>query len=907
MPGQANISKAAPFIQEGGEMGRLIRSYDWSRNALGTPDQWPQSLRTALNIVLRSRFPMFLWWGPDLICFYNDAYRPSLGINGKHPSILGQPAEKAWPEIWDIIKPLIDNVLNTGEGTWSEDQLIPIYRNGKIEDVYWTFSYSPIIDENDAIGGVLVTCTETTDKVEALRKLEESEKRFRNTVMHAPVGILSLRGPQFRIEAINEAFLSMIDKKESVAVGKLLFEVSPETEINVKPLLEKVYQTGQPHTGTEFEVTLNRKKVTERAYFNFIYQPMFDDNNKVTGITMVASEVTREVFAKQRLQERERQFSEIVLQSPLAIAILRGSDLIVEMANNAMLKKILRRPEKDVIGKSILKLFPGESEHKFISLLNQVMATGKTYRESDAEINIEGDDGFKKFYLDLEYLPLLQKDGLASGIIVSVHDVTEKVIVRKKIEENEKKLNIVIEAGQLGIFELDLETDSIAYSERSLDIMGYKAATGLTHDQLVRHIHPDDLETRRQAFDRALETGILHYQTRIIWSDQTIHYMEANGKVFYDQHGKPVRLMGTLRDITNEKFYEHELQEREKRFRKLADIMPQFVWTADRNGNFDYYNKAVYDYTGLNTEQLSGSGLLQVIHPEDRELNFNTWQTSVKTGEPFLMEHRFRRHDGEYGWRLSRAVPFHDHEGKIQMWVGTSTDIDDIKRHQQEKDDFIKIASHELKTPVTTIKAYVQLLLEQKYSSEFPILSKSLSTIDKQVSKLSRLINDLLDITKIELGSFFPVKETLSLTDLVNDVVHQLQATTRTHKLEVTHSESIIVNADKDRITQVLINLVTNAIKYSPGADRVVIHTFRQKDQAIVSIRDYGIGLQSKHREKIFNRFFRVENPDGKIIPGFGLGLFIVKEIISRHEGRIWVESEPGAGSTFYFSLPSIL
>src|SRR5690606_19860688 len=157
-----------------------------------------------------------------------------------------------------------------------------------------------------------------------------------------------------------------------------------------------------------------------------------------------------------------------------------------------------------VIGKSILKLFPGESEHKFISLLNQVMATGKTYRESDAEINIEGDDGFKKFYLDLEYLPLLQKDGLASGIIVSVHDVTEKVIVRKKIEENEKKLNIVIEAGQLGIFELDLETDAITYSERSLEILGYNAATSLTHEQLKRHLYPDDREIRRIAFERSL-------------------------------------------------------------------------------------------------------------------------------------------------------------------------------------------------------------------------------------------------------------------------------------------------------------------------------------------------------------------------------------------------------------------
>src|ERR1700721_2148296 len=140
--------EAYPFLAGGGEMGQLTRSKNWADTCIGTPDKWPQSLRTTLSILLNSKFPMFLWWGPELICFYNDAYRPSLGQNGKHPTILGQPAKEAWWEIWTIIKPLIDQVLTTGQSTWSEDQLIPIFRNGSIEDVYWTFSYSPVNDES---------------------------------------------------------------------------------------------------------------------------------------------------------------------------------------------------------------------------------------------------------------------------------------------------------------------------------------------------------------------------------------------------------------------------------------------------------------------------------------------------------------------------------------------------------------------------------------------------------------------------------------------------------------------------------------------------------------------------------------------------------------------------------------
>jgi PAS domain S-box-containing protein len=173
-----NPNSDIQFLAGGGEMGRLTREKDWSENPIGTPENWPQSLRTTLGILLNSKFPMFLWWGDDLICFYNDAYRPSLGQHGKHPSILGMKAADAWPEIWDIIKPMIDHVVSTGEAIWNEDELIPIHRNNTLEDVYWTFSYSPVYDENNRVAGVLVTCNETTDKVQALQKLNESHKKY---------------------------------------------------------------------------------------------------------------------------------------------------------------------------------------------------------------------------------------------------------------------------------------------------------------------------------------------------------------------------------------------------------------------------------------------------------------------------------------------------------------------------------------------------------------------------------------------------------------------------------------------------------------------------------------------------------------------------------------------------------
>lgn len=169
---QHSLGNEANFLKNAGELGQLILQYDWDNSSLGPLDQWPASLRTTLGILLHSAFPMFLFWGPDKICFYNDAYRPSLGLHGKHPAI-GKPAIEVWPEIWEITAAMINEVYETGNPLWFENRLIPIERNGRLEDVYWTFSHSPVFGDNGTIEGVLVTLLETTPAVIARQKIEE--------------------------------------------------------------------------------------------------------------------------------------------------------------------------------------------------------------------------------------------------------------------------------------------------------------------------------------------------------------------------------------------------------------------------------------------------------------------------------------------------------------------------------------------------------------------------------------------------------------------------------------------------------------------------------------------------------------------------------------------------------------
>jgi PAS domain S-box-containing protein len=284
-------------------MGELTRNFDWAETELGSPDEWPQSLRTTVSNLLRSKFPMFLWWGPNMIQFYNDAYRPSLGNEGKHPQALGQHGRECWPEIWDIISPLLNQVQTTGEATWMEDQLVPIFRNGKIEDVYWTYSYSSVLDDEGNHAGILVTCTETTNKVEAFQQLRESEQRFQNLVRDATVGIVVLTGHQMIVELVNEAFGGLINYEPQQLIGKPIFNIIPETKPHFHHIIEKVRVTGQPRYLFDHPYFVKGDENKKEGFLNMVFQPYKEENGIIAGVMILCQDVTEKVLAQKQLEE----------------------------------------------------------------------------------------------------------------------------------------------------------------------------------------------------------------------------------------------------------------------------------------------------------------------------------------------------------------------------------------------------------------------------------------------------------------------------------------------------------------------------------------------------------------------------------------------------------------------------
>ncbi len=421
------------FLDGGGEMGALIRSLDWSQTSLGTPDQWSQSLRTTLGTLLHSAFPMVLYWGEDLRCFYNDAFRPGLSTHGKQP-IIGKKASEVWDEIRGFSRSLIEHVMTTAKPVWFKDHLVPFYRNGRMEELYWTFSHSPVYDDNGQVNGVLVTCIETTEQVHFRRKAEKSEQRFRALVESAPFPIGVYIGKEMRIELANQAIIEAWNKGNEV-IGRLYSDVLPELENQkIFSQLEEVYTTGVPFHARNQRVDLLVNGKLQPYYFNYSLTPLFDLNGNIYGVMNTAAEVTDLNLAKQKIEQSEQNLRNMILQAPVAMCILLGPLHKIEVANELMIE-LWGKPVAYVMGKPVFEALPDAREQGLEQLLDDVFRTGKTFKADERPVILLRKGILETVYQNFVYEPYIDADGTVKGVLVVSIDVTEQVLARQKIEE----------------------------------------------------------------------------------------------------------------------------------------------------------------------------------------------------------------------------------------------------------------------------------------------------------------------------------------------------------------------------------------------------------------------------------------------------------------------------------------
>lgn len=358
-------------------------------------------------------------------------------------------------------------------------------------------------------------------------------------------------------------------------------------------------------------------------------------------------------------------------------------------------------------------------------------------------------------------------------------------------------------------------------------------------------------------------------------------------------------LEDTVRERTNELFLSRE------HFKYLANNIPQMTWTNLPGGEVDYYNQQWYDYTGLTREETQKWRWEKALHPDDLQTTTEKFTASLKSGEIFEVENRYKRADGSYRWHLNRAVPLRDENDKIVFWVGTATDIEDQKKEMERKDEFIGIASHELKTPLTSLKGYLQLVSSYKRDELPHVVKQYIEKASASLNKLQRLVNDLLDVSKIQAGKLEYAFTKINLTELLKIWLENAAHIHSQNNFTIKDGHDYFINGNAERLEQVLMNLINNAVKYSPQNKNIIVETSLDNDYVRVSVTDFGIGLSTEQKEHIFERFYRVEDKK-YMTSGLGMGLYISAEIIKYHNGEIGVESEMGKGSTFYFELPLV-
>lgn len=429
-----------------------------------------------------------------------------------------------------------------------------------------------------------------------------------------------------------------------------------------------------------------------------------------------------------------------------------------------------------------------------------------------------------------------------------------------------------------------------------------KNGTGVPYCILHTALNVTEKVMGKQAIDRELEKEATLIREQMLNEELSVSNEElrvANDELKLAQDG--LRL---LNDELEERVDSRtrELSESEMRFRSMAESSGILIAISDHTRNSTYFSKAWLDLTGKQPADLAGFGWTDLIHPEDKEHFMSVYLSSFKALRPFSVEFRLTDDKDGYRWLMCNGVPRFTFDHIFVGYVSSCMDITDLKMLDQRKDDFISIASHELKTPLTGLKATLQLLDRVKDNPAPDTLVKLITQANKSMDKISTLVNDLLSFSRTVKGSMPLSKTVFKLADMVSKCCSHIRIENK-YNLVLSGNKNLQVYADETRIDQVMVNLVNNAVKYAPQSKDIFIKIEKLDREVRISVRDTGPGIAEDKIPHLFERYYRA-NYTGEQYSGLGLGLFISSEIIKRHNGRIGVDTVFGKGATFWFTLP---
>ncbi|MDB5336011.1 MAG: todS 3 [Planctomycetaceae bacterium] len=492
----------------------------------------------------------------------------------------------------------------------------------------------------------------------------------------------------------------------------------------------------------------------------------------------------------------------------------------------------------------------------------------------------------------------------------------------------QEQLEIALDASELGTFHCPMPLGEIIWNQRCKAHFFLPPEAKIDFDLFYDRLHPDDRERTRQAVQACVFADqVYDIEYRVVAPEGEIRWVRATGRTYYNMDNEPVCFDGTTQDITARKASEAALQETQERFQALANLIPQLAWIAKPDGKAAWYNQRWYEYTGKTFDEMATLDAASVHDPRELPRIKQKLQDAFRSGQPWEDTFPLRRHDGEFRWHLSRAMPFRDGHNDIILWFGTNTDITEERQRGEErqllleseraarkeaervslmKDEFLATLSHELRTPLNVIFGWTQLLKLGRNDPE--TLAEGINVIDRNVRLQTKLIEDLLDVSRIISGKIRLEVQSVDLPEIIAATIEGLHpaADAKDIRLEANiDSATAAVNGDPGRLQQVLWNLLNNAIKFTPKEGHIQV-VARQVDSSWeVRVIDSGEGISPEFLPHLFERFSQADGSTTRQHGGLGLGLSIVKHLIELHGGTVRAESlGQGRGSTFVISLP---
>lgn len=736
-------------------------------------------------------------------------------------------------------------------------------------------------------------------------RFKTAEDKFARIYQSEIIGILitTLNG---KIVDSNQAFRDLTGyTREDIRNGGLQWDKITPPEFMERSMLA-VEQLRTSGRSLPFEKQYIKKDGS--AVWVMVGASLLAGHDAAEAITYVI-DISNKKNAEKRSEElleiikhQQDEFRSVFMNAPAFITIRRGPELRYEFVNKAVTDFSKRN---DHIGKTSEEMFPGSVSSKDAALAQEVYNTGKPKKGNRHKLQARTADGEKDIYVDYYITPVFDHMGNIDGVASFGFEVTDLVLANQEMQISKDRFFRMADSLPHKIWMAKAD-GQISYLNKAWKDYAYSKDPGqLTWKNFVDHDHYPKIHEKWQQF---IANGAEYeMEFPLKRADGVCRWHYSRVVPLRDSSGELIMWIGTSTDIHDQKEQVQALKASEDHFRILADETPFMVWKSDASGNCTYVNKKWIEFTGLSFEESLGLGYVNPIKPDnDVESWKKDWFDTISARLPYQSKFQLKTADGSYRWVITKAQPYFA-DSVFSGYIGSIVDITDqenatqaLKDLSEKKDEFLSIASHELKTPVTSIKAFIQLI-EKSIDREHhaAAFAKKAST---HLIRLERLISDLLDVSKINSGKILFNKSQFSFHEMLEESIKSIQHTAR-HRIILIRSASIKVTGDRFRIEQVVYNLLINAVKYSPDADEIIVESYTNDNEIIVSVKDFGIGIAKENLSMIFDRYYRVDSSYMRY-QGLGLGLFISADIIQRHHGRFWIESEPDKGSTFYFSLP---